>query len=373
MMISENYKYQLIKEVKVIDASLGQTSDLEKLVQEITDEKIDKAILELIKNLGILTREKKVPRIEQKQEKVIEILYKYLGASKVDELFQDLKASSNVSLEELLNQLDDLVGLQSVKQQVRDLIAYNQIQKLRVKNGLRKTNKTLHMVFLGNPGTAKTTVARIVGRMYKAIGLLSKGQFIEASRTDLIAEYQGQTAIKVKRLVNRAKGGVLFIDEAYSITENNNTDSYGRESLTELTKALEDYRNDLVVIVAGYTDLMNQFFQSNPGLKSRFNNFIYFNDYSLEELVEIFNYICTKNDYFAEEKAIEKVRNLLQMILNKKDSHFSNGRLVRNLFDDITLNQSKRLSKLIGEVDREALMLLCEEDVPEHSLDISSQ
>lgn len=175
MMISENYKYQLIKEVKVIDASLGQTSDLEKLVQEITDEKIDKAILELIKNLGILTREKKVPRIEQKQEKVIEILYKYLGASKVDELFQDLKASSNVSLEELLNQLDELVGLQSVKQQVRDLIAYNQIQKLRVKNGLRKTNKTLHMVFLGNPGTAKTTVARIVGRMYKAIGLLSKG------------------------------------------------------------------------------------------------------------------------------------------------------------------------------------------------------
>ena len=119
-MISENYKYQLIKEVKVIDASLGQTSDLEKLVQEITDEKIDKAILELIKNLGILTREKKVPRIEQKQEKVIEILYKYLGASKVDELFQDLKASSNVSLEELLNQLDELVGLQSVKQQVRD-------------------------------------------------------------------------------------------------------------------------------------------------------------------------------------------------------------------------------------------------------------
>ena len=134
MMISENYKYQLIKEVKVIDASLGQTSDLEKLVQEITDEKIDKAILELIKNLGILTREKKVPRIEQKQEKVIEILYKYLGASKVDELFQDLKASSNVSLEELLNQLDELVGLQSVKQQVRDLIAYNQIQKLVEKN-----------------------------------------------------------------------------------------------------------------------------------------------------------------------------------------------------------------------------------------------
>lgn len=366
-MISENYKRQLIKEAKQIDVYLGPTSDFEKLVQEIADEQNDKAVLELIKNLGILTKKQALPKMEQKQEKVIEILCKYLGASKVDGIFQDLKESSNVSLDELLNQLDDLVGLENVKQQVRDLIDYNQIQHLREKNGLKKSNKTLHMAFLGNPGTAKTTVARIVGRMYKAIGLLSKGQFIEASRTDLIAEYQGQTAIKVKRLINRAKGGVLFIDEAYSITENDHSDSYGRESLTELTKALEDYRSDLVVIVAGYTNLMERFFESNPGLKSRFNTFISFSDYSLDELVRIFNYTCNQNDYFAEERAIEKVRDLLQTKLNEKDEHFSNGRLVRNLFDDITMNQSKRLSKLTGNIAKESLMLITKEDVPQDS------
>ncbi len=365
MMISDNYKRQLIKEAKQIDASLGQASDFEKLVQEITDEQIDKAVLELIKNLGVLTKKQSLPKMEQRQEQVIEILCKYLGASKIDGIFQDLKESSNVSLDELLNQLDELVGLENVKQQVRDLIDYNQIQNLRVKNGLKKSNKTLHMAFLGNPGTAKTTVARIVGRMFKAIGLLSKGQFIEASRTDLIAEYQGQTAIKVKRLINRAKGGVLFIDEAYSITENDHSDSYGRESLTELTKALEDYRNDLVVIVAGYTNLMEKFFESNPGLKSRFNTFISFSDYSLDELVRIFNYTCNQNDYVAEEQAINKVRDLLQTKLNEKDGHFSNGRLVRNLFDDITLKQSKRLSKLTGNIAKEPLMLITKEDIPQ--------
>ena len=363
MMISENYKRQLLKEVKQIDVSLGQTSDLEKLVQEITDEQIDRAILELIKNLGILTKKQSLPGMEKKQEQVIELLYKYLGASKVDGLFQELKESSNVSLDELLSQLDELVGLENAKQQVRDLIDYNQIQHIRRKNGLKKSNTTLHMAFLGNPGTAKTTVARIVGRLYKAIGLLSKGQFIEASRTDLIAEYQGQTAIKVKRLINRARGGVLFIDEAYSITENDHSDSYGRESLTELTKALEDYRDDLVVIVAGYTNLMGQFFESNPGLKSRFNTFLSFSDYSLDELVQIFIYICNQNDYIAEGQAIEKVRDLLQTKLDEKDDHFSNGRLVRNLFDDITMNQSKRLSKLTGQIEKETLMLIIQEDV----------
>lgn len=365
-MISENYKRQLIHEVKQIDVHLGHASGLEKLVLEIADEQNDTAVLELIKELGILTKKQSLPRMEQKQEKVVELLCKYLGTSKVDVLFQNVKESSNVPLDELLKQLDELVGLEHVKQQVRDLIDFHQIQLLREKHGLKKSNKTLHMAFLGNPGTAKTTVARIVGRMYKSIGLLSKGHFIEASRTDLIAEYQGQTAIKVKRLIHRAKGGVLFIDEAYSITENDHSDSYGRESLTELTKALEDYRDDLVVIVAGYTNLMEQFFESNPGLKSRFNTFILFRDYSLDELVQIFHYICHQNDYVAEEEAIEKVRDLLQKKLNEKDEYFANGRLVRNLFDDITMNQSKRLSRLSGPIAKEALMFIAKEDVPQN-------
>lgn len=155
------------------------------------------------------------------------------------------------------------------------------------------------MAFMGNPGTGKITVARIVGHMYKKLGLLSRGHFIEVSRTDLIAGYQGQTALKVKNVINKAKGGVLFIDEAYSITENDHSDSYGRECLTELTKALEDYRNDLVVIVAGYTDLMNKFFESNPGLKSRFNTFIEFPNYNSTELYDILDKMCKTDDFLS--------------------------------------------------------------------------
>ena len=163
------------------------------------------------------------------------------------------------------------MGLEKVKTTVNDLIAYQKVQKLREKERLFSQKSTLHLAFIGNAGTGKTTVARIVGRIYKQIGLLSKGHFLEVSRTDLIAGYQGQTALKVKNVIERAKGGVLFIDEAYSITENEHSDSYGRECLTELTKALEDYRDDLVVIVAGYAEPMKLFFESNPGLRSRFN------------------------------------------------------------------------------------------------------
>ena len=355
-MISNGYKIELIKEARRLDALLGETSDFGKLVLEITDEQNNRAILELIKKYSLI-------KVDQRQERITELLCKYLGAIKVEGISEELNESSNTSHDELISQLNELVGLENVKQQVADLIDYNQIQNIRAKSGLKNSDKTLHMAFLGNPGTAKTTVARIVGKMYKSIGLLSKGHFIEASRTDLIAEYQGQTAIKVKRLINRAKGGVLFIDEAYSITENHHSDSYGRESLTELTKALEDYRDDLVVIVAGYTNLMEKFFESNPGLKSRFNTFISFNDYSIDELTRIFTYTCDRNDYTIEDEAVEKIHNLLEAKLKEQEDHFSNGRFIRNLFDDITMNQSKRLSKLTGDIAKEILMLITKDDV----------
>ena len=249
-------------------------------------------------------------------------------------------------LDELLQELNELIGLKKVKQIVNDLICYQQVQQQRKKNGLSSPDRTLHLAFIGNPGTGKTTVARIVGRIYKQIGVLSKGHFIEVSRTDLIAGYQGQTAHKVKHVIEKAKGGVLFIDEAYSITENDHSDSYGRECLTELTKALEDYRDDLVVIVAGYTAPMEKFFESNPGLMSRFNTFLHFDDYNADELYNILQTMCEKNDYVLSQRAIEHVKQYLSQIVEKKGEDFSNGRLVRNLFDDIVMNHARRISKI---------------------------
>lgn len=274
-------------------------------------------------------------------------LIKYYGYIKILNICnQDKVDEDKRTLDELLVELNELVGLEVVKSKVNDLIAYQKVQKLREAQGLHTAKNTLHMAFTGNPGTGKTTVARIVGHIYKQIGLLTKGHFIEVSRTDLIAGYQGQTALKVKKVIEKAKGGVLFIDEAYGITENEHSDSYGRECLTELTKALEDYRDDLVVIVAGYTEPMNKFFQSNPGLRSRFNTFIEFEDYTLDELENILIKMCKNNDYILTEEVKSKIRLTLNNKIDNKDQYFSNGRMIRNIYDNLVMNHAKRVVKI---------------------------
>lgn len=270
---------------------------------------------------------------------------------------------NNYSLGELMSQLNQLVGLQNVKSKVNDLIAFQKVQILRKNNGLNSPRSTMHLAFTGNPGTGKTTVARIVGRIYKKIGLLSRGHFIEVSRTDLIAGYQGQTAHKVKNVIEKAKGGVLFIDEAYSITENNHSDSYGRECLTELTKALEDYREDLVVIVAGYTEPMKQFFKSNPGLISRFNTFIEFDDYRTDELMEILRCMSDVEDYIVTDRAQNVLAKLFIEIINSKKSEFANGRFIRNIFESMVMNQARRVVKIETPTLQE-LTELTEDDIP---------
>ena len=232
---------------------------------------------------------------------------------------------------------------------------------MREKEGLNAVKSTLHLSFTGNPGTGKTTVARIIGRIYKQLGLLSRGHFIEVSRTDLIAGYQGQTALKVKNVIEKAKGGVLFIDEAYSITENEQSDSYGRECITELTKALEDYRNDLVVIVAGYSEPMKNFFSSNPGLKSRFNTFIEFEDYNTKELLEILISMFKNNDYDLTEKAKVKLNDFFETELQNKKENFSNGRMVRNIYDDLVMNHARRIVS-IKNITKEDLLLITDLD-----------
>ena len=360
-MISETYLKLLKSEVKKLDNLTNNSYEFETVIQEIVDNK-KHSELELIKRLGNLSNNDKFPKIKERQSTVLELLYKYLGSRLIDSEYAILKEINAKSFEELSDELNSLIGLENVKKEIEDLVIFNKVQKNREKIGLKKTNRTMHMAFLGNPGTGKTTVARIVGNMYRSLGILSKGHFIEATRTDLIAEYQGQTALKVKRLIQKAKGGVLFIDEAYSITENEKSDSYGRECLTELTKALEDYRDDLVVIVAGYDDLMKKFFESNPGLKSRFNYFINFEDYSVNQMFEIFLSYCKNEDYILEESAADKLKKFLEKQSDISENKNANGRFVRNVFDKIVMNQAKRLSKL-SLVTKENYLTILEEDI----------
>ena len=360
-MISETYLKLLKSEVKKLDNLTNNSYEFETVLQEIVDNK-KHSELELIKRLGNLSNNDKFPKIKERQSTVLELLYKYLGSRLIDSEYAILKEINAKSFEELSDELNSLIGLENVKKEIEDLVIFNKVQKNREKIGLKKTNRTMHMAFLGNPGTGKTTVARIVGNMYRSLGILSKGHFIEATRTDLIAEYQGQTALKVKRLIQKAKGGVLFIDEAYSITENEKSDSYGRECLTELTKALEDYRDDLVVIVAGYDDLMKKFFESNPGLKSRFNYFIEFEDYTVNQMFEIFLSYCKNEDYILQESAADKLKKYLDKQSEDSENKNSNGRFVRNVFDKIIMNQAKRLINL-SLPTKENYITILEEDI----------
>ena len=360
-MISETYLKLLKSEVKKLDDLTNNSYEFETVIQEIVDNK-KHSELELIKRLGNLSNNDIFPKIKERQSTVLELLYKYLGSRLIDSEYAILKEINTKSFDELSDELNSLIGLENVKKEIEDLVIFNKVQKNREKIGLKKTNRTMHMAFLGNPGTGKTTVARIVGNMYRSLGILSKGHFIEATRTDLIAEYQGQTSLKVKRLIQKAKGGVLFIDEAYSITENEKSDSYGRECLTELTKALEDYRDDLVVIVAGYDDLMKKFFESNPGLKSRFNYFIEFEDYTVNQMFEIFLSYCKNEDYILQESAAERLKKYLDKQSEDSENKNANGRFVRNVFDKIIMNQAKRLSNL-SLPTKENYITIFEEDI----------
>ena len=271
---------------------------------------------------------------------------------------------SEPTLEELLAELDGLCGLEQVKQDVKSLINLVKVRRLREEAGLPVPPMSLHLVFLGNPGTGKTTVARLLARLYHAIGVLPKGQLVEVDRSGLVAGFVGQTAIKTQKVIQKAIGGVLFIDEAYALVNQDNGNDFGREVIEVLLKNMEDHRKDLVVIVAGYSQLMEKFIHSNPGLESRFNKYFYFEDYDGAQLFTILQSMCVKNGYVLTPEGEALARRELMALYEDRDENFGNARDVRNLFEQAVARQSDRVARLEAPT-REQLMALRPEDLAE--------
>lgn len=262
-----------------------------------------------------------------------------------------------------MEELSSLNGLKSVKEEIESLYNYIKIQKIRIEKGIKSPPLSYHCVFTGNPGTGKTTVARIVAQIYKELGILKKGHLVETDRSGLVAEYVGQTAIKTNSIIDKAIDGVLFIDEAYSLSEGGQGD-FGKEAISTLIKRMEDDRERLVVILAGYSSNMDDFINTNPGLQSRFSRYIDFPDYSEEELLQIFLQNAKKGDYVLDENALTLLRGVLHDAIVHKDKNFGNARYVRNLFEKCIQNQANRLSEE-KIVDKEKLCLLTAKDIIE--------
>jgi len=343
------------------------TYEVMRQLDALTKTDIDNLILRLHQTYQtcgqlLIAADGKITKQEQKNlEKLLKLIEPITKSEKIKKTARGLKSEEAESLESVLAELQALIGLNSVKSEIQKLVNFLQIQKLRIENGLPTPPISLHMVFTGSPGTGKTTVARLISKILKHLDLLETGHLVEADRGSLVAGFIGQTAIKVTEVFNSALGGVLFIDEAYTLKGEGN--DFGQEAIDTLLKLMEDHRSKIAVIVAGYPANMSEFIQSNPGLQSRFNRFIEFGNYSEAELIHILKNLFTKNQYSCPESAFVGVaRKLRKMDLNS--ATFSNGRFVRNLFEKTIENQATRLTKT-EKVNAAALSEIIEADFPD--------
>lgn len=308
------------------------------------DDTSDRAIDELTEYVGILEKFAKQYNLLSPKGSVKEV------------------KTEKKSVEEALCELNSLAGLDEVKQDVNTLVNLMKVQKLRAERGMKTPSVSKHLVFSGNPGTGKTTVARLLAGIYNSLGVLSKGHLVEVDRSGLVSGYIGQTATKVMEVVEQSLGGVLFIDEAYTLTSKKGEGDFGQEAVDTILKAMEDNRDDLVVIVAGYTNLMEEFLDSNPGLRSRFNKFMKFEDYTPEQLLEIMDGMAQKQDYLLEKEARQKVLTHYEKICTNKPENFANARDARNLLERAIAKQACRI---VGEnnPDKEVIMTIKAEDI----------
>lgn len=282
--------------------------------------------------------------------------------------FSVAPTDSEAEVERLLEEVDSLIGLEGVKKEIHNLVNFIRIRKLRESRGLEIPVMSRHLVFTGNPGTGKTTIARKLTQIYKCLGVLESGVLVETDRSGLVAGYMGQTAEKVREVVEKARGGILFIDEAYTLAGNKGEGDYGQEAVDTLLKLMEDMREELIVIVAGYPEPMEAFLDSNPGLRSRFNKYITFEDYSAMELYRIFEQLCRQNDYRFDDSLQDVIFYHIQRMIAEKGKDFANAREIRNYFEKVVTNQANRIvSKQSGNVEELVTIVAQDLEVAENA------